>query len=153
MGNVTLCGTLCDSALGINNEEKESKTNIDQILIKEIFEREQLHKTIDREVQKIKSTVDLTFQTLKEYCENQKNLVQLDLNNTKEITNQSIKEIQKDVNKIRDEHLYIIEKQIVRVESEIGNLREDIHEIKHNIKELTINMTKVITQVEIIKNK
>ena len=157
MGNIMICGTLCESVEVGSGQEKDkntepSKPYIDQILIKEIFEREQLQKTIDREMLTIKESVNNSMEVIKQYCSNQADLVGLDLKNTKVEADKSISNMKNEIDRIKNKHISDIEKNIAIMRNQVDNIREDIQEIKDIIKNLGTDIARINIEVQIIKN-
>lgn len=154
MGNIQICGSLCDSC-EVSRPEKadNSQPPIEQILIKEIYEREKTSKLISEEVNKMKKNFDHSLEKIKSYCENKKTILQKDLTHLEETSNKSFTEIRKNIDKIKEDHLSHIERDLDVMKSKLDNLNEDIKEMKDVIKDLNKNTIKNSTQLEILNSK
>lgn len=165
MGNIMLCGSLCQN-LDVANENNQtnqaSKNQVitndqakisDQILINEIFEREKLHKIIEKEITYLKLTVDTSVEKIKQYCDNEKKLTELNLQKISEDAHKSITEIEDDLTKIKEKRLFSLEQDINIVKTKLDNLLEDLKEIKDSVKNIQRNVIQNTTTLEILVKK
>lgn len=160
MGNVTLFNSICgECSIKENNEENKSKSDnnlklkIDQILIKEISERERMVHEITTELSNLKNSIDQSLDNIKQFCTNEKNLLEINLVHVEANTNSSISDIKKKVETIKEKHLFDIEKDMNIVKTTIDNQNEDIKEIKNSLKEITRHVIKNTTQLELLNRK
>lgn len=159
MGNVTLFGSLCgDCSIKENDEinknkfDDDFKLKLDQILIKEISERERMVNNIDNELSNLKNNIDQSLNNIKQFCTNEKTLLEINLTHVEETANNSIKEIKKKVEIIKEKHLYEIEKDMNIVKTKMLDSNEDIKEIKKSIKEINQLVIKNSTQLELLNH-
>lgn len=130
MGNIMICGSLCDSCEIADNQANLNQTSYDRqieaekLLIKEIIEREKMQKLIKEEISKLKDNIS---NGIKDYCKNVKS------------------DIEKKFDKL-DNHNDKIENSIKKNEYEIGI-------IKTKIDNITITTNNIRVTLDTMNNK
>lgn len=157
MGNIMLCGTLFNSCEFTNEEKEQEKKNneikfsIDQLLSREIFEREKMQKIIDREVKILKSSLIQDLETIKNQCSHQQDLLKLNLSKIEVDTTKTIDQIENHIEEIKYNHLNRIESDVSGIKIMINNSQDDIKEMRGTIKEINSTVIKNSTQLEILR--
>ena len=160
MGNIMLCGSLCDSCEveGTNNNATDKNTDfdtkkifdIDQILIKEISERENMERNMTRELELIREDINKNIGTIKEYCKSVKKLLDININNIENNTNKSISDIKINLDKIKENNLYHAERDINIVKTKMQDVKQDIIEMRKQILDINEQTIKNTTKLEFI---
>lgn len=153
MGNITICGSLCGTCAvdGEVNSPEQKGTNLEDILVKEIYEREKISKLIDKEINALKNTINTSIQNLKEQFENSQKVLYGNVDKVEEDANKSILKIEKHIEKIKDNRLYQIEQDVNIVKTKVDNVNDDLTEIKLTLKDVNNNVIKNTTQIDILK--
>lgn len=152
MGNIMICGSLCDScSVSAEQKEREKQNNIEHILVKEVFEREKIVKIIDKEINNLHSIIFKNDTEFKEKCDQIKKNIYNDLSKLEIDSNQNISQIESHIEKIKDNHLYHIEKDINIIKTKFENVNEDIIEIKDVLKELNRTSIRNATKLDLLK--
>lgn len=155
MGNIMLCGSLCQSceaSTEANVEQNNNmQANIDQILINEIAAREKTEKMIDKEIKILKENVDMSIMNIKGICDGERKILHRNILQVESETAKSISSIQRNIEKIQENHLNHIENDLSIIKTRIDNTNEDIKEIKYSLKEISTNVIKNTAQLEFYK--
>lgn len=160
MGNIMLCGSLCNSCeassetnVEQNNQQQNNQQSraLDQILIKEIFEREKIEKIVDKEINALRNLVDKNDVDIKEKCDECKRNIYRNIAKLENESNQSISQIESHIEKIKDNHLYHIERDINVIRTKVDNTNDDISEIKDVLKEINKTTIKNSTRLDLLK--
>ena len=146
-----LCGNLCGSCdvkgeLGPGEKKEKNKSNsimdqiaIDQLVIKEISEREALYNKVEQVVDKMRESLQSDLDEIKKFCEYKNEFLTKDFQNCKESAFKSITELrnedikQSDNLKTIDKHLGILNTKIEHVENEIKELKDAINNLTKSV--------------------
>ena len=162
MGNIMLCGSLCDSCEASNatqvnqndnknDDQKNNNQQLDQILIKEIFEREKIERIIDKEINLLKNIINTNDSNINEKCEQAKKNIYINIAKLEKDSHKSINKIEHHIEKIKDNHLFHIEKDIGIIKTKIDNTNENIDEMKNLLKEINNATIKNSTTLDLLK--
>ena len=149
-----LCGSLCQSCEASNENQLNQSHDVgglEQLMAKEIFEREKIGKIIDKEINNLRTNIHISLQTIKEQCSAEKFTLQDAISKVENETNKTITKIEYHIEKIKDNHLNHIEKDISSINTKLDGTHEDINEIKDTLKDLNKLVIKNSTQLELLK--
>lgn len=171
MGNIMFCGSICDSC-----QVKKEQTpiniidQIDQVVIKEIFEREKMERIMDEKITHLRDTYHREQLLVKEqtdldkqFVENQTKIekqfikVQTEIEQ-KLITDQGNRQaeafenkfhtLKTDIEKIKNNHLHHIENDITTMKTQFVHITQDVKDIRNTLGDLTSTVIKNSTKLE-----
>ena len=160
MGNIMLFGNLCGSCdvkgeygPGEQKQKEKNKSNsimeqiaIDQIVIKEISEREALYAKMEQIVDKMRRSLQGDLDEIKKFCEYKNDFLTKDFENCKESAFKSITELREKDNKQNtslreiDRHIGVLNTKIEHIETELKEFRIAITDLT---KTVISNQTKL----------
>ena len=159
MGNIMLCGNLCGSCDVENKfskdgkDKSDSKINqiaIDQLVIKEISEREALYAKMEQIVDKMRLSLQSDLDEIKQFCEYKNDFLAKDFANCKESAFKSISELNEKDDK-RNTSLRQIDRHIGILNTKIEHIETELREFKVAITELTKTVITNQTKLSIDK--
>ena len=152
MGNIMICGSLCDSCSATVKEgDNKNPNNIEQILVKEVFEREKISKIIDKEINILHELIEKNNIDINEKCNEVKKNIFHNISKLENESNHSISQIESHIEKIKDNHLYHIEKDMNIIKTKVENTNDDIREIKDVLKEINKTTIRNSTRLDLLK--
>jgi hypothetical protein len=152
MGNIMICGSLCDSCSAtVKDGDNLNPNNIEQILIKEIFEREKITKIIDKEINNLRILINKNDIDIKQKSDDIKNNLANNILKIKQDGTLDIFQIKSQIEKIKDNHLFHIEKDINIIKTKFENFTDDIVEIKDLLKDINKTTIRNTTRLDLLK--
>lgn len=130
-------------------KEKVNKYKLEDVIIKEIYEREKVTKLIDKELEILKNNLNLSLNNFKEKYKHDQSNVYNTIDNIQKTSTKSIVNIEKNIEKIRFNRLNNIEKDINIIKTKINNADNNLKEIKNTLKILNKHVIQNTTKLNI----
>ena len=130
-------------------KEKVNKYKLEDVIIKEIYEREKVTKLIDKELEILKNNLNLSLNNFKEKYKHDQSNVYNTIDNIQKTSTKSIVNIEKNIEKIRFNRLNNIEKDINIIKTKINNADNNLKEIKNTLKILNTHVIQNTTKLNI----